>query len=110
MAERPVKGASARWFLIRRDGQRGVIVNLLTVPVQKSPMCDPDRQVWPGRFRLGRDNRWCVAAVAGRQDGDAFTFSVPETECSSVVLADKMVAVGRVEHRSGGSAGREASR
>jgi hypothetical protein len=87
----PVQGASARWFLIRRDGQRGAIVNLLTVPVQKGATC----AIRTGEFgpvasalAVTIDGAWLP--IAGRQDGDAFTFSVPETECSSVVLADKM--------------------
>ena len=92
------KGVIGRWFLVNQGGQRGAIVNLINAPVQKGATCSIcTKEFGPVASALACtiDGSWLP--VAGKQEGDTFTFPVPECECSSVVLAGKVAPVVAVE-------------
>lgn len=87
----PVKGTSARWFLANQAGQRGAIVNFINAPIQKGATCSlRTTEFGPvaSAFAITADGIW--RPVVGRQEGDTYTFPIPETECASVVLAGKL--------------------
>jgi len=84
----PVRGVNARWFLYDRDGQKGAIVNLINAPVRKGATCTIDTKEFgpvTSVFAVTLDGARML--LAGKQEGDTFTFPVPEAEYSSVVLA-----------------------
>ncbi|MDD5707122.1 MAG: NEW3 domain-containing protein [Kiritimatiellae bacterium] len=87
----PVAGMSARWFLVNQGGQRGAIVNIINVPVRKDATCSI-RTVAFGpigaAFAMTLEGAWLP--LKGRQEGDTFTFPIPESECASVVLAGQV--------------------
>ena len=87
----PLKGVIARWFLVNQGGQRGAIVNLINAPVQKGATCSVRTTEFgpvASALAMAIDGKWLP--LAGKQEGDTFTFAVPEAACSSVVLAGKL--------------------
>ena len=87
----PVRGVNARWFLYHRAGQMGAIVNLINAPVRKDATCTIDtREFGPVKSALALTINGARTLLTGKQEGDTFTFPVPEAECSSVVLAGQL--------------------
>ena len=98
----PVNGVSARWFLFKEDGQSGAVVNCINAMpagdarnpsfTQRSDVfatlstkeAGPIAAAWAWLFDGS------VVPVEGKQDGDTYTFKVPESELSSAVLSRRL--------------------
>ena len=102
----PVKGVIARWFLINRKGQQGAIVNFINAPVVKGARCalstkefGPVTSAWAVTI----DGDWLP--VTGKQQGNVFTFEVPQSECSSVILSGRLLPLVEWELQSAATQG-----
>jgi len=94
----PFRGTIGRWFRYAKDGQRGAVVNVINVPVRKDAVVTLDvKDVGPiaASYAWTLDGR--ILPVRGTQRGDRYTFPIPASECSSVVLANALAPVVRWE-------------
>ena len=119
MSPMPVRGVFGRWFRIDKDGQRGAVINMINlVSSPDSPAPGKIKDKWinlPETAKpkpvAGAVASICTkefgpvkAAVAwtlegetiildGKQEGDYYSFPVPESEMSTVVLSNKLAPV-----------------
>lgn len=90
----PVEGAIGRWFLFDKRGQRGAVVNLMNVPVVKRAKCSlSTKDFGPVTFAMAWTLEGKCIPVVGVQQKDTYTFDVPESELSSVVLSGRLCPV-----------------
>ena len=95
-------GVSARWFLFKQDKQSGAVVNCINaIPAVNATNLSftqtPDAFVTVSTKEIGPiTSAWAwlldgrVVPVDGKQAGDTYTFKVPASELSSVVLSHKV--------------------
>ena len=94
----PFRGTVGRWFRYTRDGQRGAVVNLINVPVRQDAVVTLDvNEIGPITAAYAWTLEGKLLPVRGTQQGDRYTFPVPASECSSVVLANRLAPVVRWE-------------
>lgn len=94
----PFRGTIGRWFRYRKDRQRGAVVNLINAPVRKDAVVTLDvREVGPITAAYAWTLEGRLLPVRGEQREDNYTFPVPASECSSVVLANALAPVVRWE-------------
>ena len=98
----PVNGVSARWFLFKKDEQSGAVVNCINaIPAGdvKNPSFTQrsDVSITLSTKEIGKiSSAWAwlldgsIVPVNGKQNGDTYTFKMPESEMSSVVLSNKL--------------------
>jgi len=98
----PIRGLSARWFLFKNDGQSGAIVNCMNAfatgdakkpsfaPRADALVCLSTKDIGPisSAWAWLLDGR--VVPVDGKQAGDTYTFKIPSSELSSVVLSHSL--------------------
>ena len=97
-----IRGVSARWFLFKKDGQSGAVVNCINaIPTGDATNLmfaqKADAFVTVSTKEIGPiTSAWAwlldgsVGAVDGKQKGDAYSFKVPASELSSVVLSHSL--------------------
>lgn len=94
----PFRGTIGRWFRYTKDGQSGAVVNVINVPVRTDAMVTLDvKEMGPIAAAYAWTLEGQLLPVRGTQQGDTYTFPVPASECSSVVLAKRLAPVVRWE-------------
>lgn len=87
----PFRGVIGRWFLFRRDDQRGAVLNLINYPIRDDATVRIDTSEFgPVRSALV----WTIDGgryvLDGKQEGDRYTFKAPAVEMASVVLCHRL--------------------
>lgn len=90
----PFRGVIGRWFLYNKGQTRGAVVNMINFPVQKGATVTLNTK----RFGpVTAAEAWTFDGkcfpVHGTQDGNLYTFPVPESEMSSIVLSNVLPPV-----------------
>lgn len=90
----PYRGVIARWFRYTKDGQRGAVVNIINFPVRNDARVSINtREFGP----VTAATAWTLdgkhVTIVGAQQGEVYSFPVPASELSSVVLCNKLAPV-----------------
>ncbi len=83
----PFRGVSGRWFLFKQAEQSGAVINFINVPLVPGAVATfSTKETGPISSAVAFTFEGRRYPVAGTQKGDSYTFPVPESECSTVVL------------------------
>ena len=84
----PFRGQSGRWFLFKQGAQSGAVVNFINTPtVAGATVHFSTKETGPLSSAVAWTLDGKVSVLRGAQQGDTYSFPLPEAECSSVVLA-----------------------
>ena len=96
----PSSGVIGRWFLFKQDGQAGAVVNLInaidsedgesTAALKGAMLSLHTRSFGPVKQATAWPLDGKPFMINGKQEGDVYTFTIPETELSSVVLSSNL--------------------
>lgn len=84
----PHAGVYGRWFRFSKEDQSGAVINFINDPVRKDAVAlFSTKEIGPVISALAFTLDGRRMPVEGRQEGDSYTFAIPDAELSSVVLA-----------------------
>jgi hypothetical protein len=83
----PFRGQSGRWFLFSKpDENRAAVINFINTPTVPGTVAFSTKETGPISSAIAWTLDRKTYVVRGTQQGDTFTFPLPEAECASVIL------------------------
>ena len=97
----PCSGVTGRWFLFKRNGQAGAIINVINAiesddkkksssSLKGATISLNTKLFGPVKQAMAWPLNGKPFVIHGKQEGNIYTFPIPETELSSVVLSKSL--------------------